>query len=72
MSRNRTQTAASIGALVGRTTLSVAEAGEVLGLGRSAAYEAVRRGDIPSRRIGRRIVVPAPALLRWLGGGLDS
>lgn len=72
MSTNRTQSPTGIGALEERTTLTVAETGRLLGLGRSAAYEAVRRGDIPSRRVGRRIVVPAPALLRWLGAGLDS
>lgn len=50
-----------------RTTLSVEEAGRVLGLGRGAAYEAVRRKEIPVLTIGRRLRVPAPALLRMLG-----
>lgn len=49
-----------------RTTLSVEEAGRVLGLGRSGAYDAARRGDIPVLRIGGRLRVPAPALLRML------
>jgi excisionase family DNA binding protein len=39
----------------------------LLGLGRTATYEAARRGEIPSRRLGRRVVVPVPALLDWLG-----
>jgi excisionase family DNA binding protein len=47
-------------------TVKVAEAGRLLGLGRAAAYEAVRRGDIPSIRIGRRVVVPTAALRRML------
>jgi excisionase family DNA binding protein len=54
-------------ALEGRLTVTVEEAAGVLGLGRSAAYEAARRGEIPTRRLGRRIVVPVPLLLQWLG-----
>src|SRR5262249_35799110 len=38
-------------------TLSVPEAGEWLGLGRNSAYEAARRGDIPTIKIGRLIRV---------------
>lgn len=41
-----------------RITMSVEEAAAMIGLGRNAAYEAVRRGDIPSVRIGGRIFVP--------------
>ncbi len=50
-----------------RLTLSVDEVASLLGLGRTAAYEAARRGEIPSRRLGRRVIVPVPALLDWLG-----
>ena len=50
-----------------RVTLTVEEVASLLGLGRTAAYEAARRGQIPSRRLGRRVVVPVPALLEWLG-----
>ena len=50
-----------------RLTLSIDEVSSVLGLGRTAAYEAARRGDIPSRRLGRRVIVPVPAFLDWLG-----
>lgn len=49
-----------------RVTLTIEEAAGLLGLGRTAAYEAARRGEIPSRRLGRRVVVPVPALLSWL------
>lgn len=48
-------------------TITVEQAAQLLGLGRTAAYEAARRGDFPTRRLGRRIVVPVPALLEWLG-----
>jgi excisionase family DNA binding protein len=50
-----------------RVTLSVEEAAALLGLGRTAAYEAARRGEIPCRSLGRRVIVPVPALLDWLG-----
>ena len=50
-----------------RLTISVEEAAALLGLGRTATYEAARRGEIPSRRLGRRVIVPVPALLDWLG-----
>ena len=49
-----------------RMTISVPEAGERLGIGRNAAYEAARRGDIPVVRIGKRIVVPLLAFERLL------
>lgn len=53
--------------LDGRATITVEEAAAILGIGRSAAYEAARRGQLPTRRLGRRLFVPVPALLRWLG-----
>lgn len=53
--------------LATKATISVEQTARVLGLGRTAAYEAARRGEFPTRRLGRRIVVPVPALLEWLG-----
>ena len=51
---------------VSRATYSVVEAGRRLGIGRNQAYEAVRRGEIPTIRIGHRILVPVAALERML------
>jgi excisionase family DNA binding protein len=51
-----------------RATYTVEQAARVIGLGRASAYAAVRRGDIPSIRIGRRVVVPRAALERMLAG----
>lgn len=48
--------------LLKRNTLTVEEAARVLGIGRTAAYEAARTGQIPAVRIGRRLLVPKPAL----------
>ncbi|HEY1243246.1 MAG TPA: helix-turn-helix domain-containing protein [Hyphomicrobiaceae bacterium] len=47
-------------------TLSVPEAGRLLGVGRNAAYEAAARGEIPTIRIGRMLRVPRAALARML------
>lgn len=47
-------------------TLTVPEAGKILGIGRSVAYEAARSGQIPTIRVGRRILVPRFALERLL------
>jgi hypothetical protein len=53
--------------LDGHATITVEQTARFLGLGRTAAYDAARRGDFPTRRLGRRLVVPVPALLDWLG-----
>ena len=48
-------------------TLTVPEAGRrYFDLGRNASYEAARRGDIPTIRIGRLLRVPVVALERKL------
>ncbi len=60
-------TTLSLAQLEGRATISVEQAAQVIGLGRTAAYDAARRGELPTRRLGRRLVVPVPALLTWLG-----
>lgn len=54
-------------AIAPRTMITVEEAAALLGIGRSAAYEAARRGQLPTRRLGRRLFVPVPAFLEWLG-----
>ena len=42
----------------GRLTLSVTEAAGLLGISRAFAYVLVARGELPSLRFGRRVVVP--------------
>jgi excisionase family DNA binding protein len=49
-----------------RLVFSVEEARKQLGLSRGLVYEAIRRGEIPSIRIGRRILIPCAALERLL------
>ena len=45
-----------------KATITVPEAGKVLGLGEASSYAAARRGDLPVLRFGHRVVVPVPAL----------
>jgi excisionase family DNA binding protein len=47
---------------VQRLTVSVTEAAQVLGISRTLAYELARRGDLPTLRLGQRLVVPRVAL----------
>lgn len=50
-----------------RPTISVPEAGGLLGLGRSASYEAAKRGEIPTIPVGRHLKVPTALILAKLG-----
>ena len=45
-----------------RAAISVEEAGKILELGRTAAYGAAKRGQLPTIRLGRRVVVPVARL----------
>lgn len=49
-----------------RQTMTVEEAAGVLGISRNLAYELVSRGELPSLRLGRRVVVPRASLERLL------
>jgi len=50
------------------STLSVEEASQILGLSRTATYEACDRDEIPNVRIGKRIRVLARPLYALLTG----
>ncbi len=55
-----------------RLTISAwPEAGQVLGISRSATYAGIHAGSIPSLRIGSRILVPVAPLLKMLGALVD-
>ena len=51
-----------------RQTTTITEVAKLLGVGRNQAYEAARRGEIPTIRIGKRLLVPLAALDRLLQG----
>jgi excisionase family DNA binding protein len=48
-------------------TITVDQAAELLGIGRSSAYQAARTGELPTVRIGRRLLVPRARLLALIG-----
>lgn len=48
-------------------TYSVREAAQVLGIGKDLAYQLVKSGELPSVKLGNRLVVPKAALHRLLG-----
>jgi excisionase family DNA binding protein len=48
-------------------TLTVEQAAQVLGIGRSTAYELVRTGDLKCIHLRRRIVIPVAHLADCLG-----
>jgi excisionase family DNA binding protein len=50
-----------------RQTLKIVEAAKVLGISRNAAYAAAKNGELPTVRIGRRLLVPKAAIERLLG-----
>jgi excisionase family DNA binding protein len=51
-----------------RLTYSLSEVGRLLGLGRNSVYAAVKNGELPTLRIGRRLLVPKAKLDRLLTG----
>ena len=47
--------------------VSVDAASEMLGLGRSTVWAMLARGDLPSKQIGRRRLIPVAAIKRLAG-----
>ena len=60
------------GAKKERLTMSVNSAAKLLGLSRSATYQAVHSGQIPCIRFGSRILIPRVALMRFLNGVVND
>jgi excisionase family DNA binding protein len=57
---------------VAKPTLTVEEVSSIIGCSRSSAYEAVRTGQLPSLRIGRRLLIPTARLREMLTGVADA
>jgi excisionase family DNA binding protein len=49
--------------------LSIEQAAQRLGIGRTATYDAIGRGELRSIRIGRRRLIPADAIRERVGAG---
>jgi hypothetical protein len=53
--------------LVERKTISIEEAGRIYyGLSRNGSYDAAKRGDIPTIKVGRLLRVPVAAMEKRL------
>src|ERR1700730_6926124 len=53
-------------------TYSIPHAGKLLGYSRNTAYDAAKRGELPTIRLGRKIRVPKAALQRLLDGAASA
>jgi excisionase family DNA binding protein len=56
----------SLNDLPGVETYTVLEVAARLGIGRCMAYDLVRQGVIPAKRLGRRWIVPRARFNAWL------
>ena len=54
---------------VERLACSIPEAGKMIGLGRTASYDAAKRGEIPTVPVGGRLVVPIATFRKKFGAG---
>jgi excisionase family DNA binding protein len=54
--------------MVGRVTITVGEAAEMLGISRTSAYLCALRREIPTVRLGRRLLVPVARFMAMLEG----
>jgi excisionase family DNA binding protein len=56
----------------GRLTMSVPEAATALGISRGHAFAMVHSGELPSIRLGKRLLVPVEALRRMVDAAIAS
>lgn len=52
--------------------LRPAEAAKLLGIGRTLCYQLIKAGEIPHRRVGKAIRIPAAALKSWAEDGISA
>lgn len=60
---------AEVESILTKATATVDELAVLLGIGRRQAYEAVQRGDIPSIRLGHRILISTRVINQILDVG---
>lgn len=48
-------------------TMTISEAARIIGISRSAGYRAAHKGELPTIRIGGRLLVPTAKLRELLG-----
>lgn len=47
-------------------TMTVSDVQKAMNIGRNTAYDLVNRADFPKIRLGRKIIIPRDAFMRWL------
>ena len=53
-------------ARVPKLALTIAEAAQSLGLSERTIESMVKKGELPVRRVGRRVLLPVDALRKWI------
>ena len=51
---------------------SVSETADVLGVAPNTIYDMVAKRQIPFRKLGSRIIIPVPALVKWLESATEN
>lgn len=69
---NKHQTAALTTQRHASLTVTVPEAARLLGIGRNSAYLAAKSGQLPTIRIGHRVLVPRAALESMVSGATSA
>lgn len=54
--------------MVARDVLTAREAASFMRISTDSLYASANRGEIPHRRVGRRMLFSRVALVAWLGG----
>ena len=49
-----------------KVAYNIAEVAQLLGISETSAREGARRGEIPSKKVGHRVLVPIVAFNKWL------
>ena len=58
--------------MLAEPTVSVPQAGALVGLARNASYQAARRGEIPTLRFGNKLRVSTAKLRAMLSDGVQA
>lgn len=51
--------------------LSVDQLATIIGCNRKTVYEGIAAGEIPAKRLGRKLVIYKPTVLAWLSSGQE-
>jgi excisionase family DNA binding protein len=54
-----------------RLTLTPRESMRLTGFGQNHTYDMLKRGELPSIKVGKRFLIPKAALLKWLESAGD-